>query len=215
MGGAPRTLWLPGFARSVYVQKDPNPPLVPVAPRWTGRPDRPPLWRRDIPWCPALLRGVPIPKRPRPDRGTRVSPPSCGEAGNVTAPLRPRVALVTPKAQAELGHWGVSLGGSWGPAPEITRVGDHRIYLCPAATWSVGVGDLQRGGRCVAPPVECLTCCTPHPNVLASYICTTNVAKEVTNPCHTGPEHYWSTGPLARFPLMGGAPSHIGAPLRV
>ena len=56
-------------------------------------------------------------------------------------------------------------------------------YRCPVTAWLVGMGDLQKGGQCVTPPVKGITCCTPRPNVPASYICTTNVAREVTHPC--------------------------------
>ena len=66
----------------------------------------------------------------------------------------------------------------------------------------------------MTPPAKGLTCCTLRPNVPALYICTTSVAREVTDPFTTRSEHCWSKGPLAGSPLMGGAPSQITAHLR-
>ena len=60
-------------------------------------------------------------------------------------------------------------------------------------------------------PGKGLTCCTPRPNVPASYICTTNVGREVTN--HRA-ETLMVKGSSCRVALMGGAPSQITAPLR-
>ena len=71
-----------------------------------------------------------------------------------------------------------------GPRPGNTPVSHRSLCRRSAATWSVGVGDFQTEGRCVTPPVKGLSCCTPCPNVPASYLCSTNVAKHVTHPVH-------------------------------
>ena len=64
------------------------------------------------------------------------------------------------------------------PSPQFVP-----IYRHGEEDWR---GGSPRGGRCVTSPVKSLTCCMPCPIVPVSYICTTNVAREVTHPCPAG-----------------------------